>query len=95
MPGSQYPLFSCRPSLPSHCAEGSLSAGAHTSGLYVAFHLVWTLGAIKWQNARAARDPNPGPSHPTLSFATVVPLIRGEHLHDKFDSMAALRQPWP
>ena len=25
----------------------------------------WRYQDIKWQNARAARDPNPGPSHPT------------------------------
>ena len=47
-----------------HCAGGSPSAGAHTSGSYVGFFLAWALGDIKWQSARAARGPISGPSHP-------------------------------
>ena len=60
MPGSQYPLFSCRSFFPSHCAEGSLSAGAHTSGSYVALLLAWTLGDIKISKCACSAGPEPG-----------------------------------
>ena len=48
----------------AHSARGLI----RTSGSYVAFFLAWTLGDITWQNARAARDPILGPSHPDHGF---------------------------
>ena len=56
---------------PSHCAGGAhcLARGAHMrGGSYDWFDLVWTLGDIRWQSARSARVPIPGPSHPGVQL---------------------------
>ena len=60
-------------------------------GSYDGFFLVWTLGNLKWQNARAARVPISGPSHPYSAFSLRKwTLISGLHTHPAF-SLSQIR----
>ena len=62
MPSSQSHFFSFFP----FTLRGRLT---QRGGSYDGSFLVWTLGNIKWQNARAARVPISGPSHPHPAFS--------------------------
>ena len=66
MSGSQHSLSYFNSSFLFFTARGAHSARGFIRWVILA----WTLGEIKWQNARAARDPISGPSHPSRSRAT-------------------------
>ena len=63
MSGSQYSLSYYNSSFLLFAARGAHSARGFIRWVILA----WTLGDIKWQNARAARDPISGPFHPPIT----------------------------